>query len=221
MSGRLRSTMVAVSTALVIVGVSVAILLMPWFTAVMVPASGAYELSELSPALTRSTAEEVRFFVTHRDAPVLPEQIDGQAAFDAAAVSHLADVRDVILAARWVTIVALVALCILVAHAVAHGAQQALARGFKWAGFSLLSVLVVVAVAGVIDFDALFSGFHSLFFAAGTWVFPYDALLIRVFPLPFWATAGGVWAVLVAFGAIGFIVAGRTVGNLFSPRTGD
>ncbi|MGB4593251.1 MAG: DUF1461 domain-containing protein [Coriobacteriia bacterium] len=220
MSGRLRSTMVAVSTALVIVGVSVAILLMPWFTAIMVPASGAYELSDLSPEITRGVAEEVRCFVTHKDG-ALPPRVAGQEAFDEAAVSHLEDVRDVILAARWVTIVALVALCILVAHAVAHGAQAALARGFKWAGFALLSILVVVAAAGIIDFDALFSGFHSLFFASGTWVFPYDALLIRIFPLPFWAAAGALWAVLVAFGAFAFIVAGRTVGNLFSPRTGD
>lgn len=213
--------MVAVSSALVIVGISVGILLMPWFTAVFVPASGAYELSGLSEEATRDVAEEVRYFVSHRDAPRLPAQIDGQPAFDDSAVSHLVDVRDVVLTARWVTIVALVALCVLVAHAVAHGAQFALARGFKWAGRTVLTVLVVAGLAGVIDFDTLFAGFHALFFAAGTWVFPYDALLIRVFPLPFWAAAGVSLALLVAVGAVGFIVAGRTVGNLSSAAAGD
>lgn len=221
MNGRLRSTMVAVSSALVIVGMSVGILLMPWFTAVFVPASGAYELTGLSEKATRNVAEEVRYFVSHRDAPELPAKIDGQAAFDESAVSHLEDVRDVVLAARWVTIVALVGLGVLIAHAVAHGAQFALARGFKWAGRTVLAILVAAGLAGAIDFDGLFSGFHSLFFAAGTWVFPYDALLIRVFPLPFWAAAGVLLALLAAVGAVSFIIAGRTVGNLSSAGTGD
>ncbi|MHB8706649.1 MAG: lipoprotein intramolecular transacylase Lit [Coriobacteriia bacterium] len=221
MNGRLRSTMVALSSVLVIVGMSVGILLMPWFTAVFVPASGAYELTGLSDKATRDVAEEVRYFVSHRDAPALPAEIDGQQAFDESAVSHLVDVRDVVLAARWVTVIALVGLCVLVAHAVAHSAQFALARGFKWAGRALLAVLAIAGLAGVIEFDALFAGFHALFFAAGTWVFPYDALLIRIFPLPFWTIGGAALALLVAVGAVGFIVAGRTVGNLSSASTSD
>lgn len=220
MSGGLRSTLVAISTAVVIVGVSVAILLMPWFTAVMVPASGAYELSGLSPAQTLSVAEQVRSFVTHAGG-TLPAEIDGRPAFDAAAVAHLRDVRDVVIAARWITLAALVGLCVLIAHAVAHNAQRALARGFIEAGYVLLAVLTLTAVAGALDFDAFFAAFHSLFFSAGTWMFPADALIIRIFPVKFWIGAAVLLGVLVALGCAGFIVVGRRLRALQAPRCDD
>ena len=38
---------------------------------------------------------------------------------------------------------------------------------------------------GVVPFDLLFSGFHYLFFASGTWIFPSSDLLIQTYPFAF------------------------------------
>ena len=80
----------------------------------------------------------------------------------------------------------------------------ALARANAPCGYVMLSgaiwcaVLVLLAgLAGTLDFDALFSAFHGLFFAEGTWMFPGDSLLIQTFPEQFWATAAGIWAGLI------------------------
>lgn len=218
MSGRFRSTLVALSTAITVLGVSVAILLMPWFTAADVALSESHQLTGLSKARTAELAQEVRYFVTHRGGE-LPAQVEGQPAFDAAAVSHLADVRDVVIAARWATVAALMILCVLVAHAVAHDAQLALARGFRWAGRALLGAIALLVFAGVADFEALFSAFHSLFFASGTWTFPYDAMIIRLFPLQFWTTSALALGALVVWGAVCFIIAGRAIARVWNAGT--
>ena len=62
--------------------------------------------------------------------------------------------------------------------------------------------------AGLVNFDALFTWFHGLFFAAGTWEFPADSLLIELFPDGFWVAAGVTWAALVASGGLVLAVAG-------------
>jgi len=68
--------------------------------------------------------------------------------------------------------------------------------------------VVLAAVAAVTDFDTFFSAFHGVFFAEGTWTFPYDSLLIRLFPEPFWAVSGASWAGLVLTIALGYGAAG-------------
>ena len=50
--------------------------------------------------------------------------------------------------------------------------------------------------------DWLFTTFHGVFFAAGTWTFPSDSLLIRLFPESFWIAAAAAWAALVVLGAL-------------------
>ena len=46
-------------------------------------------------------------------------------------------------------------------------------------------VLVLSAVLFIFSFSSLFSSFHSLFFAEGTWLFPSESVLISVFPEKF------------------------------------
>ena len=65
-------------------------------------------------------------------------------------------------------------------------------------GAAVSAVFVLLAAAAaVFDFSAFFTAFHGLFFEAGTWTFPYDSLLIRLFPESFWVAAGVGWAALV------------------------
>lgn len=191
-----RHLIVAVTAFLIALGLSVSILLMPWFTYLMVPASGATKLTGLSTTRVREVAEEVRYFISHRDAPTLPTVIDGAPGFDESSVSHLEDVRDVVIGARWVTLIATLILGIAAAEALSRGELLGVSGGLRTAGWSTVGVVFLGALAGTVDFDTFFTAFHGVFFEAGTWSFPADALLIRVFPLPFWSAAALAWAVL-------------------------
>jgi len=203
-----RHAIVAVMSFVVALGLSVSILLMPWFTYLAVPASGAAELTGLSTERVREVAEEVRYFVTHRDAPPLPAVVDGAPGFDASSVSHLEDVRDVVIGARWVTLIATLVLGVAAAEALSRGELRGVSGGLRTAGWSTLGVVLLIALIGTIDFDAFFTAFHGVFFKAGTWTFPADALIIRVFPLPFWSAAGLAWALLSLLIAAVLVTAG-------------
>ena len=159
---------------------------------------------------TLGAADRVLDFVTDADAPALPAVVADRAGFDAFASSHLVDVRNVLVPARLVALVlaVLVAAWVLVRRRTAVG-RQAVSAAVSGGGALLLGLGALLVLAGALDFDRLFTQFHGVFFDAGTWTFPSDALLIQVFPLRFWIAAGALWAALALALAAGALVIGR------------
>lgn len=157
-------------------------------------------------------AEMVRAYVVDGEGP-LPARVDGRPGFDASAVSHLDDVRRVLVGARVATGIIAAGLAVWLAVAVA-GRRLAVVSLALRRGAALTAVSVGVAgVLALTDFDAFFAAFHGVFFAAGTWTFPADSLLIRVFPEPFWAVSGGAWAVIMLIAAAAYEGIGRWLGR--------
>lgn len=179
----------------------------------LVTAVGSAEITGLSEEGTFAAAESVRVFVLDAEAPALPETLEGTPAFDAAAVSHLIDVREVLMPARWLTIVlAVLALAWIAIRIRTPGGRCAVAAGLRGAGAALAIGASIALVVGLFDFGSFFTWFHSLFFEAGTWTFPSSALLIRVFPTAFWVSAGALWGLLVLMSAGTMFIAGRRLG---------
>jgi integral membrane protein (TIGR01906 family) len=62
-----------------------------------------------------------------------------------------------------------------------------------------LGLIVAVVIFAVLGWEMFFTGFHSMFFADGTWYFLTSDTLIRLFPEQFWfdaaLTIGGLAAV--------------------------
>ena len=215
----LESAIVGLALALVVAGVVLGALAMPWFARTLVRELDVAASSGLSPTAVENLAERARIFVTDRSAPSLPSEFEGAPAFDANAVSHLEDVRDVLLAARAATGVLVGLLAIWLAFSLARKrlarVASALIAGAVWC----LAIPAVAALLAVSDFDTFFAGFHAVFFESGTWTFPADALLIRLFPERFWMGAGASWAAGIVLGAIVLGVAGLLVRRGVHART--
>ncbi len=209
MAIRLRRGLIACASILVALGVALSVVLMPWFTEFVAPATGATELTGYSAAQVRELALSVRNFVTSPNAPDLPATVRGQPGFGSTEVEHLVDVRGVFTGARIATIIATFALAALAAESVAAGRLRDVSRGMRMGGRIILVACGAALVAGAIDFDSLFAALHSVFFRAGTWTFPADSLMIRLFPLQFWVAAGAAWGALTVIAALVLIVAGR------------
>ncbi len=109
--------------------------------------------------------------------------------------------RRVLAAARILTGVLALALAVGLAFEVARKRTDRIADALFAGAICSVALVGLCVVAATSDFDTFFSAFHGLFFSAGTWTFPYDSLLIRTFPEPFWVTAGAVWGGLVLAGA--------------------
>lgn len=73
---------------------------------------------------------------------------------------------------------------------------QAISRG----GWASVGLIVAILVSVLVSFNALFTGFHRIFFSGETWLFLYSDSLIRLFPLVFWQDAFIVMGVLVLLG---------------------
>lgn len=193
---RARTWLAAVALAVFAVGISLTLLEAPAFTGAL---SARYSLADeagLTPSQMQQTAEQVRAFVV-AGTGTLPATVAGRAGFDASAVSHLADVQGVMAGARVATALAGLVVAVWLGFAIVRRRIAEIASALLGAAAVCAGIMVAAVAVSFVSFDALFTWFHGLFFASGTWTFPYDSLLIQLFPEAFWATAGAAWAGLV------------------------
>lgn len=192
---RFETAVIGIVLAVVVLGGSVTVLGAPWFTRLASARYSQWEEAGLAQERMLAVAEQVRAF-TVDGTGALPEQVEGRAAFDAEAVSHLEDVHDVMAMARMFTAIC-AAIGIVWAILLTRNQRFIRLRDGLLAGAVIpLAAVVVVGIVGLVDFDLFFSAFHGVFFEAGTWTFPYDSLLIQLFPIEFWMASG---VALVAF----------------------
>jgi hypothetical protein len=201
---RVEAAAAAALIAVAVVGVALLAVSAPPFTRLGVAAVGSAANAGLPADTALALAEDVRRFVTSTNAEPLPSTLEGRLAFDGRSVEHLVDVRGALVAARTGTLLllALLAFWLFIRQRAGRSGRRLIGASALAAGTSLLAAAALGLLAGALDFDALFTWFHGLFFAEGTWLFPPDSLLIQLFPLPFWVTAGATWAAFVVAGSV-------------------
>ena len=130
----------------------------------------------------------------------------GGPLFTEAEVSHMADVKGVMWGATAALVLLTLVCAALIVHLLRHspgGVRRALFAAAAW----FLIALVALAVLAVIGWSTFFAGFHSLFFADGTWTFSVQDALIRLYPEQFWtdaALAVGLLSLLPALATLAF-----------------
>ena len=128
-------------------------------------------------------------------------QSQGVPLFTESEVSHMSDVKVVMLITMAVGLV-LALLCVLFMVALARNAKGGIRRALFAGSIWLLVLMIALAVLAVLGWQTFFAGFHSLFFADGTWTFAASDTLIRLYPNQFWIDAGIAVAALVVLTAL-------------------
>ena len=208
---RIATVLVGLALAVLVVGLALAVLTQPFFTRLLAERFSLAQEASLPRERMLSVAEQVRAFVAGPKGGTLPGVVDGRPGFDAPAVAHLADVRRVIAGARLVTGVLAILLALWFGMEAARGHLDRIAAAMRAAAVWCAALVVLAALAGMLDFEALFSAFHGLFFAEGTWTFAADSLLIQTFPETFWAVSAAVWGGLVLLGGSALALGSRAV----------
>jgi integral membrane protein (TIGR01906 family) len=207
---------VALLFTVVLLGTMVGLVAAPGVTSALVRANRTWIYTGMTPDATVRLADGVRSWVTSRPEDAERAAREAMKAFAPDEVSHLADVRSVMNGARIATGIAAGILAVWLVVCLVFRRWQRLRTGIAAGGLTAVALVAVVGVAAFFDFSAAFSAFHGLFFAAGTWEFPAESLLIRVFPGSFWASAGALWGALVAAGGLVLFGASRLL-----PRDDD
>lgn len=200
MFARVGTVVAGLAIGVLIVGMALLPVTAPWFTRTLSSQVSLAEEAGLSSARMLEVAEQVRAFVVSGEGQ-LSATIDGRPAFDASAVSHLVDVRIVLRQARLVTGLLAAGLAVWIGYEVVRRRTSRVVRALRVGSATAAVIVLLAGLIAVSDFDTFFTAFHGLFFAAGTWTFPYDSLLIQLFPEPFWAIGGATWAGVVLLGA--------------------
>ncbi len=123
--------------------------------------------------------------------------------FNANELRHLEDVKRTVTA---IFVLAFTGVAALVAALLAARSRPMLRRqvqaGLRRGAWLTLAAITMLAVVAAAAWDSAFDRFHEIFFAAGTWRFPFSDSLIRLYPEQLFVDASLVIGGLCAAGAI-------------------
>ncbi|GAC1370637.1 MAG: hypothetical protein NVSMB43_06090 [Pseudarthrobacter sp.] len=120
----------------------------------------------------------------------------GANLFKEGEVSHMADVKMVILSAFGAGALLIVLSIVAIAY-LRRRSTGGVRRGLFAGSIVSLVIILGLGALAVVGWQQFFTEFHRLFFASGTWTFALEDTLIRLFPGQFWIDAGIVIAGLV------------------------
>ncbi len=122
---------------------------------------------------------------------------NGDALFKSSEVSHMADVKLVILL-TFAAGALLVLLSLIAVIYLRRRSPGGVRRGLFAGSIVTLAIIIGLGVLATLGWEQFFTEFHRLFFASGTWTFALQDTLIRLFPSQFWIDAGiGVGALVL------------------------
>lgn len=125
----------------------------------------------------------------------------GDKLFGDGEVSHMADVKLVILSAFGAGAL-LILLSLIAVIYLRRRSPGGVRRGLFAGSIVTLVIIIGLGVLAALGWEQFFAQFHSVFFASGTWTFSLQDTLIRLFPGQFWVDGGIVVAGLVLIASL-------------------
>lgn len=217
---RRLSLLIAVCVPLVILGNSLIVLLVPWMADLQyaLPGFPADEFGLERGERADLAATGIRSIWPVGDGTALLAEAkfpDGSAAFEGSEISHMEDVRGLVRAVLLVWLLAVAGLAGTLAwlRTRAGGFGQTARSGLRWGGVATLVLFAAVGLLMLIGFDAVFEGFHGVFFEGDSWKFDDDFTLRRLYPDAFWGIAAAWLVILVLAQAAGLLLWTRMRGR--------
>lgn len=125
----------------------------------------------------------------------------GDPLFQEGEVSHMADVKLVILSA-FAGGTLLILLAIIAIIYLRRRSTGGVRRGLFAGSITTLVIILGLGTLAALGWQQFFTEFHRIFFASGTWTFALEDTLIRLFPGQFWVDAGIVIGALVLIASV-------------------
>lgn len=193
----LMTTLVSVVLAVAMLSITFSLLLTPWPTKLFAQMFADEGPSGYTHAQMVDVASGILDYSLGNDDADIPIGTDQTTALTENELVHLRDCRGLFLGVIHLAIasgIVAVALSILLR---ALGRKRILGRSFRIAAILVLALIVVCVVFAAKDFTAFFNYLHHFFFTSGSWLFPWDCLMICALPEPFWVAMGVLWVVLL------------------------
>jgi integral membrane protein (TIGR01906 family) len=206
----MKTYLISFLTPIALIGAALRILLTPVFYTVEynMPYFPADEYGFTKEDRLRWAKPSVEYLSNGADISYLGDLKfdDGTPIYNERELSHMEDVKGVVLNALGVWTISLIILTVL--YTLAKRGDwipdylNGVRRGGLWM-IGLAAALGLMAGLGILVnpniFWEFFSAFHHVFFEGDSWLFYYSDTLIRLFPIRFWQDAF-LWAAVLALG---------------------
>jgi integral membrane protein (TIGR01906 family) len=202
--GAVGAVLVAAATIVVLIGVALLVFLNP----VWVGLGQERAEADVWTGWSIETVHEVTNAVLADlilGPPDFDQTVDGVPVFAAREITHLQDVRTVLMGFAMAVVVSVVVLVV----ARIRGGPPLAWRGIRLGATALIAGVVALGVLSVVAFDTVFEVFHRVFFASGTYTFdPATDRMVQLFPMSFWfETSLALGVVLLGLGIVVLAVA--------------
>jgi integral membrane protein (TIGR01906 family) len=190
---------IAAAVPLVILGNALIVLLIPWFADLQYALPGfpddPFGLAGGDRASLGATGiRSIWPIGPGTDLLVDARLPDGSMAFGPVEVRHMGDVRGLVQGCFALWLISLAVGAVAASRLRRAGRSDAVRRGLRLGSAVTIGAMALIGVAMLVSFDAIFDGFHEIFFEPGTWTFGDDETLRRLYPDAFWAIASGLLA---------------------------
>jgi integral membrane protein (TIGR01906 family) len=136
-----------------------------------------------------------------------------QPLYNTRELKHMLDVKNLIqkMLVAWYIIIGILVLTVIFAWRTKL--MPRLWRALRDGGWLTIGLIGAILLGVAIGFDAIFTGFHRIFFQGDTWLFNYSDSLIRLFPMQFWQDAFIAMGVICLVASVLFIFLGNKLGR--------
>jgi len=141
-----------------------------WQSNIFIPQNPTQEIPELSESTYRKYQSQTLGFLLNKSQ--LPAEMT---EFE---VSHMEDVKNVFVVSMGVLFFSIFLITFLVFKIKNKHVWQA----FKKSSILAILIIVLLLILSLFNFENLFIYFHEIFFPQGNWMFPFDSLMVQVFP---------------------------------------
>ncbi|NPV78077.1 MAG: TIGR01906 family membrane protein [Anaerolineae bacterium] len=134
---------------------------------------------------------------------------DGSPLYNERELSHMLDVKILVQKMIVVHSILLLILLLIGFGAWRSGWLSTFGQFLIKGGWLTIGIIAAILIGIALSFEALFTGFHKIFFEGDTWLFRFSDTLIRLFPLRFWQDAFIFMGVITLAGAVALILIGK------------
>ena len=111
---------------------------------------------------------------------------DGSPLYNQRELGHMLDVKNLTQIFLWIWRGLLLVMVLTALWAWRSEGQAAYIQMLRNGGRLTVLMIAIMFVGIGISFNAVFTGFHRIFFEGDTWLFQFSDTLIRLFPIRFW-----------------------------------
>ena len=182
---------IAAAVPLVILGNALIVLLIPWFADLQYALPGfpddPFGLAGGDRASLGATGiRSIWPIGPGTDLLVDARLPDGSMAFGPVEIRHMGDVRGLVQGCFALWLISLAVGAVAASRLRRAGRSDAVRRGLRLGSAITIGAMALIGVAMLVSFDAIFDGFHDIFFEPGTWTFGDDETLLICFGNPFY-----------------------------------